>query len=242
MSGLFTAPLALAIVAGLLSPALAASLQVSPVSVEIPAPGAASIVTLRNLGNGPINVQVRVFRWTQEHGEDVLSPAVGVAASPPAVKLNPQHDYAVRVVRTAKTPVEGEEAYRLLVDELPKPTTNPGANVKFVVRYSIPVFFTDDEVVSKVTWAAELRGGRLTLIATNDGDSRLRISAMKVEGKSGGKVSFGDGLVGYVLGHSTAKWTARAKPKGIGSGSSITITAQGNNGPITATATVRPAN
>ena len=61
------------VVAALLMPlpnlAEAASLQVAPVTLEIPAPGASATIKLRNEATTALNAQVRVFRWTQVNGE-----------------------------------------------------------------------------------------------------------------------------------------------------------------------------
>lgn len=119
----------------------AASLQVAPVLVEVRAPGAASTVTLRNEGPRPINAQARVFRWRQLNGEDVLEPTEAVVASPPIVALASRVDYAVRVVRTSRQPVAAEEAYRLVIDELPDASRARSGTVSLVLRHSIPVFF-----------------------------------------------------------------------------------------------------
>src|SRR5579863_3912889 len=96
----------------------AASLQVAPVLVEVPAPGAAATLKLRNEGTKPLDAQIRVFQWTQVDGADVLTPTNDVVASPPAASLRADTDYTVRIVRTKKEPVAKEEAYRLLIDEL----------------------------------------------------------------------------------------------------------------------------
>src|SRR5438270_3421697 len=110
-----------ALASGLLccSAAHGATLQVGPALIEVLAPGAASTLTLRNNGEKPINVQVRVFRWSEENGQERLEATDDVIASPPAVTLAPKVDYVARVVRVSKQPPVGEEAYRLLVDELP---------------------------------------------------------------------------------------------------------------------------
>src|SRR5215217_7487592 len=65
----------------------AASLQVTPLLVEVAAPGATSTLTLRNQGTQPVNGQIRVFRWTQANGQDVLEPMDAVVASPPMASL-----------------------------------------------------------------------------------------------------------------------------------------------------------
>ena len=94
----------------------AASLQVAPVLVEVPAPGATATMKLRNEGTKPLDAQIRIFQWTQVDGADVLTPTNDVVASPPVASLRPGTDYTVRIVRTKKEPAVKEEAYRLLVD------------------------------------------------------------------------------------------------------------------------------
>jgi len=121
--------------------AAAATLQVAPVLVEVMAPSMASTLTLRNDGRDPVFAQIRVFRWTQEGGQERLEPTDEVVASPPSVTLARNTDYTVRVVRTTKRPLEGEESYRLFVDELPNPARQRNGAVSIVLRQSIPVFF-----------------------------------------------------------------------------------------------------
>ena len=149
----------------------AASLQVAPVSIEAVAPAAAATISLRNKSTAPLNAQIRVFRWAQEGGEEKLIPSDAVVASPPMATLAPGAEYTVRLVRLSKEPVQGEESYRLLVDELPAAGTEQNKSVKLVIRYSIPVFFSsNDSAAAKLTWSIEGRGGRGYLVAANAGD------------------------------------------------------------------------
>ena len=212
----------------------AASLQVSPVTVDIPPPGAAAAVTLRNTGSRPLSAQIRVVRWTQEGGADRFTPATEVVASPPAATMGPGQDYAVRIIRLDKTPVAKETAYRLLVDELPDPAAQTNGAVALVVRYSIPVFFNGPEAAQpRLAWSIDRRGGRLTAVARNDGGRRLRIAKLRV--KDGGRVvSVGDGLAGYVLAGATMRFVAPAGAPGVGGRAAIS--AETDLGPLDATA------
>ncbi len=215
----------------------AAALQVAPVLVEVAAPSATSSVTLRNEGMRPLDTQVRVFKWSQVNGVEKLEPTRDVVASPPSATLDSRTDYTIRVVRTAKTPVEREEAYRLVVDELPDPARERNGTVVVVVRHAIPVFFTPVEAnMPKVTWSVQTKGNQLVLTAVNAGGRRVRLSNMTVsDGKS--QVHFGSGLVGYSLAGASMSWT-RPMPKGF-SASNITISAQGDLGKINAVAQVQ---
>lgn len=76
--------------AGAVAPASGATLQISPVTVEMAADNPAAGVTLSNPGARPIYGQVRTFRWTQEQGDDMLAPAPELVASPPLVQIGGQ--------------------------------------------------------------------------------------------------------------------------------------------------------
>jgi fimbrial chaperone protein len=214
--------------------AVAAALQVAPVSLQFPPGGKAAQMTLQNLGDTPINAQIRVFRWSQADGKEQLTPSTDVVASPPAASLAPGQNYIVRVVRVSGKPVEGEETYRLLVDELPQLSDDGRSKVNFIVRYSIPIFFPQADTSPQLTWRAVMANDGLRMTVRNDGTRHIRLSGLKVEDPSGVTTSFGQGLVGYVLAHSTMHWTVPAK--GIAPGSALKISAQGDNGTIGAMA------
>ena len=234
----FPLPAALAALLWLCAgPALAASLVAAPVTLEIPAPGAAATLTLRNSGAAPLAAQIRVMRWRQIDGVERLEPAADVVASPPAMTLEPGADYAVRIIRLDRAPVVQEQAYRLIVDELPDPRTQRNGQVALVVRYSIPVFFNAPAAAPpRLAWSVEARGGRVSATARNEGGRRVRLSAMRLRAAGGRAVSFGDGLAGYVLAGSTMRFQAPAR--GGFAGGAARIVATTDQGPLDAPATV----
>ena len=217
-------------------PVQASQLHVRPVTIELKAPAAASKLVLTNRGRSPISAQVRLFRWTQKNGRDVLERTRMVVASPPLLKMRPGREYIVRIVRLAKTPVRGEEAYRLLVDEIPQKRLK-GSGVVFALRYSIPVFFQQPGATPpKVSWQAFSRKGRLILRARNSGQLHERIAGLKVTLPGGRTRTLYPGLAGYVLGNSVRQWVARVP---VRKGATLTIRGQGTNGPFTAKIRVR---
>lgn len=228
-----------ALVLGAYPAALAGSLQIEPVLIDVTAPGAASTVTLRNEGATPINAQIRVFRWSLVDGQEKLEPTEDVVASPPSVSLTPKGQYIARIVRVSKRPVAGEESYRLLVDQLPDLSQQKNGAVNLLVRYSIPVFFgAAEKKVPAVSWSIVVKGDKLMVAARNNGERRLRISALNLRDASGKSISFGNGLAGYALGQSTKTWVAPASARGFVMNGSASISAQSDGGPIAATATV----
>jgi len=219
------------------APAHAGSLQVEPVLVDVTAPGAASTITLHNGGAVPINAQIRVFRWTMESGEEKLVPTDDVVASPPSLTLTPNGKYIARIVRVSRQPVAGEESYRLLVDQLPDLSQRKSGAINLLVRYSIPVFFgAQNKKNPTVTWSLAVKGSKLSLMAHNSGDRRLRISGLRLRDSSGHAVSLGNGLAGYALGQSTKTWTLPAQ--GLGAHGPVSISGESDGGPIQAVATI----
>jgi fimbrial chaperone protein len=211
----------------------AAALRLEPVLVEVFAPGAASTLTLRNDDDSEVNVQIRVYKWSQSNGDERLEPTTDVVASPPAAKLAPKTDYVARIVRVNRQPIQAEESYRIIVDQLPQTQGKAPRTVNLLIRQSIPVFFTSRQNAnSSVTWSLTYDGARLVVAAQNSGDRRLRIAALKLVDAEGKTVAFGNGLTGYVLSQSTMKWIVPGQGRGFAPSGSVSISAQGDSGPV----------
>lgn len=190
----------------LFSAASAQGLRVSPVLLEVPAPGAATTLTLHNDGREPVTIQSRVFRWLQQNGAEQLQRTSDVVVSPPAVRLEPGASQKIRVVRIAKSAVRGEEAYRVVVNEVPDQTRRRSGAVAFATEHRIPVFFAGQGARHPdVSWSLRNSGNATLLVAQNRGDSRLRLADLELSGANGASVSR-PGLVGYVLGGSSMQW------------------------------------
>jgi fimbrial chaperone protein len=230
---------AIGLLIGFAVPVSAASLQVAPVTIDLPSSAKAASLTLRNLGDAPMNAQIRVYRWSQKDGEEQLTPTTDLIASPPAAQLQASQDQIVRVVRVADKPVLAEESYRLLIDEVPQRSGSSGAKVNFFVRYSIPIFFARPDATPQLNWNLSTSDGKIVVSVENIGTRHVRISGLKLESPSGVSVSFGEGLVGYVLVQSKMSWTAPLQSGRMSPGTAIRITAQGNDIRVSATATLQ---
>lgn len=189
----------------LVLPAVADGLRVSPITLEVLAPGAATTLTLRNDGRSTLTIQARSFRWLQNGGKETLQRTSDVVVSPPSVRLAPGTSQTVRVVRTSKAPVNGEEAYRVVINEVPDQSRARSGAVAFATELRIPVFFVERGARSAdVTWSLQNAGGVTSLVAENRGDMRLRLADLRLSGGAG--TTQRNGLVGYVLGGSSMKW------------------------------------
>jgi len=212
--------------------ASAVSLRAAPTNLDLVAPTSTGVLNLTNDGDHPINVQVRVFKWSQIGGVEQLQPTTDVVASPPATKMAPNAQYVVRVVRTSKAPVRAEETYRVIVDELPDPGRARAGTITLIVRHSIPVFFRNvDAKAADVSWALSRQGNSLFLTGKNNGNSRFRLSNITLKQRAA-KIGSRDGLVGYVLGGATMQWPI-GSAKSL-SGGTLTLQGQSDLGPFNA--------
>lgn len=207
----------LAAVAG--APVMAASLQVAPILVELEDGENAEALWLSNAGETLIRAQVRVLAWSQADDEDQLRSSRGLLASPPILEIPPGERQLVRIVRPDPGPVPAEQAYRLLVDELPDPEQEVSSGLQFLLQYSIPVFVlppgvaprdmpgpkapTDASVLTATVTGA---GNQSTLTVFNRGNQRVRLSALASVDAGGTETMLVPGLVGYVLAGQRMQW------------------------------------
>lgn len=200
----------------------AASLQVAPILLEFPPQEQSQALWLTNSGDQPLQAQVRVQRWTQEGGTEQLAATRDLVASPALLQVAPGQRQLVRIVRLQSGPVAGEQAFRLLVDELPSAgdAAPQRSGLTFLLRYSIPVFVgtpaptpvetgrrappppaaTTDVSLLSARW----QDGQLQV--ENRGDRRARLSQLAWINADGTRVNLRPGLLGYVLAGQSMQW------------------------------------
>jgi len=202
-------------------PALAGSLQVSPILLEFAPDQQAQAVWLSNSGSEPIRAQVRVRAWTQSVAGDVLGDTDLLAASPPILEIAPGERQLVRIVRIGKSLPDRERPHRLLVDELPASEGTDAGGLQFLLRYSVPVFLlptgatavtseTGPQPLSDVSALAVsliANGADAVLTLRNHGARRLRISQLVHVAADGQRTALVPGLLGYALSGQEMSWT-----------------------------------
>ncbi|MDZ4375004.1 MAG: fimbria/pilus periplasmic chaperone [Phenylobacterium sp.] len=197
---------AMALLALGVSPSVAGALRVSPVGLDLPAGRAAATLTLRNDDEAPMNVQVRVFRWTQGVEGESLVPTDEVVVSPPIAPLAARSERVVRVVRLGPES-DRETSYRVVVDQLPPAPGAQGQQVRLLMRHSVPLFFTPaGGAAPKLELTTERGPEGLRLLAVNRGARRVRLANPRLLDHHGREVAAKTGLLGYVLAGSQTAW------------------------------------
>ncbi|VVE87111.1 fimbrial biogenesis chaperone [Pandoraea bronchicola] len=192
-----------------------ATLQVSPVIVNILPTQPATTITLGNSGDLPIHGQLRLYAWTQRNGDNILTPTEALIASPPIVRIEPGERQIVRLVHVARKPERNEQSYRLLVDELPSAQATAAEGVSIRLRYSLPVFVqASDAQAPSLHFDVRMAQGEVEV--RNDGERHAQLGATRVLDASGRSVQLTRGLLGYVLAGQTrrfpVRWPAGAPP------------------------------
>lgn len=228
--------LALGLFGALAQPAEAASLRISPIGLDMPAGERAASMTLVNTGADPVSLQLRIFKWSQANGEEVLEPATDMLVSPPATTIPAGASYTVRVARESSAPVQSELSYRVFIDELPKPVDprTVGQGVSMVLRTSLPVFVVDPKAFAKLSWKVWQDASGLHADATNSGLRHAKITGLTIHPESGAPLVFGVGLNGYVLAGSHKRFDLKldSKIKPLAPGTVVKLTAQDDNMPV----------
>lgn len=215
--------------------ATAVGLQISPTSLNLEAKENASGLTLSNTGDDRVQAQVRVYQWSQDEKGDQLTSSRGLLASPPTIKLKPGEQQLIRVIR-AKAPSQGsgavEEAYRVLVNEIPAKSATQTTGLKFTVSYSLPVFVQPVGVVKtspQLDWSTHLQadGKEIALRVSNSGNGHAKLSDLSFTDTAGVNTVINSGLVGYVLPGSTMNWTLKVPPSALTTGGKFNVTLNG---------------
>ena len=222
----------------LASPARAASLQISPVMINLRATQTATGISLQNDGDVAIYGQVRVFLWDQKGGDDVLTPTDELIASPPVMQIAPKSTQTIRLVRRSAAAAGPERQYRVLIDEVPT-TAEQREGVAIKLQYSVPVFIaaTAPNVAPQLAWQFFRRDGAWYLRVTNSGTLHAQIGATSLTTPDGKQYDLSKGLLGYALAGRQREWRLGLPPATALDGA-LAIRASINTRPVTASGEV----
>lgn len=190
--------------------------------IEASDPGAA--LWVENRGQRAATMQLRVLAWTQEDGEHRHVPQTEIVGTPAIFRVEPGKRQFVRLTRTQPPAAGAEQAYRVLIDEIPDArqrqvaASNAGAPIasglRFQLRYSIPLFSYGAGLASlkqpeagapQVQW----RQAGEWIEVRNTGRLHAKLVDLAARDGAGRDIAIADGHLGYVLAGSTGRWKLR---------------------------------
>lgn len=208
--------------------ATASSLGVWPINPRIDSPASSTLIWVKNNNkNDPLVLQARAFLWKQIDNNDQLEAQDELVISPPIIEVKPDNQQIFRVMNR-KGPlanITAEKSYRILIDEVPKEGTNQGSQLRFQMRYSLPLFVGRPEVFTNKSTPDILDSmePHLTYRITgepapaieiiNTGPLHARLSNLTIHNETmpEKKLLISNGLLGYVLPNSTKRWPLDSK-------------------------------
>lgn len=210
----------------------AQALEVHPVLIEFLPGQATTTIHVTNQGTFPATIQLRPFAWKQPPvGDDQLSSSEALAFSPPFITLPPGESQVVRLILQGNGS-KAEASYRLLLDEIPPPTSVGTRGVRLALHLSIPIFTeADRSSLPALTWQLIVNGqGDATLIATNHGNRHAYFTTIALSGAGFTPVAVKSNGSPYVLAGAERRWTVSAPAGLIRPGAALELTAITNNG------------
>jgi fimbrial chaperone protein len=207
------AAIAFAITAVLAAPpSRAASIEVTPIRIELGADQRSATVQIRNTGPEPVVVQSEVLEWSQPDGQDRYAPTRDVLVTPTVTTVPARSEQIVRVALRRELPATHEAAYRLYVEEIP-PAARPGrVALNVALRIGIPMFVapTAGPSAPKLAWRVRANGKSGTVLSVeNAGTASMRLSEIALVGRDGKSLASLPELA-YVLPGRARAWTLPA--------------------------------
>jgi len=192
-----------------LSPAFAGTFTISPLRVDFADDTSMAVLTVRNEDATPVVVQTQGLVWSQEAGQDALTPSRDLLISPAVFTLQPGGSQLVRVALRRNVDPVRELTYRVLLQEVPQAASPNFNGLQVVLRLSVPVFVEPlAPATPQVAWVAARGGdGKLSLSARNDGSAHARIHGFSVKTADGAITVLDQPELAYVLPGSSRHWT-----------------------------------
>ena len=221
-----------AVAAAWVGAATAAQFDVAPIRFVIQVGQTSASTQVTNRGKDSLAVQARAFEWIQEGASRTRYEATqALIASPPVFSLTPNDSQTLRVGLREASARDVEQAYRIVLDELPSDrsarTTAPGLSL--ALRIDMPVFVRPSgPVKTDVDWSLHRQGpNRLALTAVNHGNVHLQVLEIEADGAA---LSLVDSELMYVLPGATRRWVFKTKTALPSAGTTVSIHVRTNEG------------
>lgn len=206
------------------------AIEVAPVTADLLPGQLTTSISIRNRSTTETSVQIRAFAWNQAGGQDQLLETRDLAVGPPFATIQPGQTQIIRVV--LRTPAKGrEQAYRILIDQLPPPPER--GTVQVALRLSVPIFAQPQAAVAPdLSFKVVAAASGTELIGTNNGSRRARVIEPRLRQGGGLTMALQANANPYILPGATRRWRVEGVPGGMRLGSTVELEAKGDNGPI----------
>jgi fimbrial chaperone protein len=192
-------------------PVLAGEFKVSPITLEFGQGVTSGVFTVTNEGQGKLNFQISVSRWTQgPEGKDIYTDTADIVFFPKIMTLERGEQRVIRAGLKGTQPRE-EKTYRIFIEQIPSrgtgTGTGAGAGIVFYIRFAPPIFVLPAVIKkSGVIEAISLSRGKITARVKNTGNVHLKVTSIFIKGRAAnGDELFSKEIAGWYLLHHIAR-------------------------------------
>ncbi len=167
--------------------ASAASFNVLPVRIYMPAARPVASIKVENKEQVAVTVQSETVRWAQQDNRQILTPTNELIVSPAIFELPPGGSQVVRVALRGDAPIDKQQTFRLFLSEVPALDEQSAAatGITVALRLSLPIFVTPEKTTAKFSWQLATRceePSKQDLLVENLGDQHAMLLKMRLRG------------------------------------------------------------
>jgi fimbrial chaperone protein len=183
------------------SVAFAGDFKVSPMKLEFDKNRKTDVLTLKNVGDDELRLQVEAMQWSQDaNGKDAYSETSDIFFYPQILVIKAKESKVIRA-GIKMPPTEEEKTYRLFVTEIPKRGKDAGVKISIAIRFGVPMFVKPLEAkpVGEITDMV-FAGGELGVSVKNSGNVHFMIEKISISAKGSSENEvFSEELSGWYL-------------------------------------------
>jgi len=208
-------------------------IAIIPVRVDLSAQRNTSSLQVSNGTDHERRFQIEALRWRRLNGEDQFEVADELVVNPPLFRLGAGATQIVRV-GLLQTPSKAlEDSYRIYISEVPDGTEPPDNQLRVLMRFGVPVFYSPTMATStELRWTAHRTRDGYEISATNPGALHQRRARLKISDADSGRVLWQfDGFRDLLAGGDHYTWTFKADGA---SAQRLRVEALSDTGPVDA--------
>jgi fimbrial chaperone protein len=163
------------------TPLRAGTFSVSPVRIEISLKRPYMNFQVLNQSDESTLIQVHVVKWDVRDNQDVYAQTDEFLLNPPIFTLGPQQKQFIRLGLLKPLSEAGENTYRLILEEVPRPLPTGSTGLRTVLRISIPIFYNAGKATQpQVSWQVDITTQGLQIKAFNQGSVHVQIKSLEI--------------------------------------------------------------
>ena len=210
----------------------ASAFTISPMSLKFSPVAETQTIKVMNPSDKQVEMTLRVYSWSDSHDLSALEETFDIIAMPPIFQVPPNSEQTVRIAVRKPLEIEREQAYRVLIGEVPSEVA-PEQAIGLNLTVSLPIFVRPDGAEAVPVWTLAKRSAKESqLVLKNEGNSYLKITKISIAPESDAMAPLFESGGGYVLSGDSRTWLIDRDLSGLKD--PIVVKAESNIGPIEA--------